>query len=176
MLNIVKNTVEFYLKYLKTPSINDININDEKLLNSQWSIFVTIYKNWEVRWSAWNIKELKTSIAQELIENTVEAISKDSRFSPLKANENKNLKYRIDIIKDRKILKDGELKKLDPVKNGVLVIKKDYEKMACILPNISPKLLTWEDFLPVLKAKLRENKFNEKDYYIYSIDTEIVRD
>lgn len=176
MLNIVKQTIEFYVKNLKTPNIEDIKIEDESLLKKQWSLFVTIYKNWEIRWSSGNIKELKSSIALELIENTIEAISKDIRFKPIKAEESKNIKTRIDIITNRKILQELEIKSLDPVKSWILVIKKDYEKMACILPNINPILLNWDDFIPVLKVKLNENKFDEKDYIIYSIETEIIRD
>lgn len=176
MLNIVKETIKFYTKYFKTPSINDIVFDDLNLLEKQWSVFVTIYHNWEIRWAAWNIKEIKSSLAQELIENTIEAISKDTRFKPLNSSEIKNLKIRIDLITNRKILKEKEILKIDPTKKWILVIKKDYEKMSCILPNIDPKLLTWEDFLQTLEAKLWINKFEEKDFIIYSIETEISRD
>lgn len=175
MLNIASETIKFYTKYLKTPSINDIHFSDPSLLEKQGSVFVTIYQNWEIRWSAWNIKEIKSSLAWEVIENTIEAISKDTRFKPIKLDEIYNLKIRIDLITNRKILKEGELQKVDPVKNWVLVIKKDYEKMACILPNIDPKLLTWTNFIPILEEKIWIKKFEEKDFIIYSIDTEIYR-
>ncbi len=176
MKNIAKQTIEFYTKYLKTPTINEIKLDDESLLNKQWSVFVTVYQNWEVRWSAWNVKEIKSTLVDEIIENTVEAISKDTRFKPLKQDEVKDIKVRIDLITNRTVLNEWEINKLDPVKNWVLVIKKDYEKMACILPDINPLLLTWEDFAWVLKEKLWEKKFEEKDYIIYSIETEIERD
>ena len=45
--------------------------------------------------------------------------------------------------------------------------------MACILPNINPKLISGEDFLNVLKQKLEEKSFDEKDYILYEIKTEI---
>lgn len=176
MIKIVKQTINYYTKYFKTPTVNDIIFEDESILNKQWSIFVTIYKNWEVRWSAWNIKEIKSSLIWELIENTIEAISKDSRFEPLKLDEINDIKIRVDIINNRTILADSGIKKLDPVKYWILAIKKDYEKIACILPNINPILFTWEDFIPVLKEKLNEKKFDEKDYILYSIETEILRD
>lgn len=176
MLDIARQTINYYTKYFKTPTVNEITITDNSLIDKQWSIFVTIYKNWEVRWSAWNIKEIKSSIINEIIENTIEAISKDSRFEPLKLDETHTVKLRIDIIKNRTVLQNSEINKLDPVKFWVLAIKKDYEKMACILPNISPLLLSWEDFIPVLKAKFNEKKFDENDYILYSIETEIIRD
>jgi hypothetical protein len=43
--------------------------------------------------------------------------------------------------------------------------------MACILPNIDSKILTWEDYIPVLKEKLKKKDFKEKEYIIYSIKT-----
>jgi len=53
----------------------------------------------------------------------------------------------------------------------VIAIKRDYDKLAVILPNISPKILTGSDFIEILKNKLQEKKFDEKDYIIYSIST-----
>jgi len=176
MLNIVRQTMEFYTKYQKAPSISDIKIEDPSLLEWKVSVFVTLYKNWEIRWSAWNIREIANSTAEELIQNTIHAISKDNRFPEVKIDEVKDLKIRIDLIKDRKVIQDDALVKVDPVKNWVLAIKKDYSKLAVILPNIHPSLLTWEDFSPILKEKLWENEFKANEYIIYEIQTEISRD
>lgn len=173
MIDIVLQTINFYIKNKKQPSISDINIEDKSLLENKWNIFVTIYIKGEIKWSAWNIREIKSNIVEELIENTIQSISKDTRFSPLGANEVNLVKIRIDQITNRTILNKWDLLKLDPVKSWVLVIKKDHEKMALILPNINPTLLIWEDFIPVLKEKLKEKDFIEKDYYVYKIETEI---
>ena len=172
MLSIVQQIIEFYTKHLKIPTISDLKIEDDSLLQKKWSVFVTIYKNWEIRWSAWNIKEIKANLIEELIENTIICISKDPRFSPLKLDETSLIKIRIDLLTNRKVLNEWELAKLDPVKSWVLVIKKDYEKMATILPNINPSLLTWENFIPILKEKLIEKEFDEKEYIIYEIQSE----
>ncbi len=180
MIQIAKQTIDFYLKNFKTPKVEELNIEDldvwgyKSLLENKWSIFVTVYKNWEVRWASGNIKEIKESIAEEVIENTISAISKDSRFKPIKLDEVKDLKIRIDTITNRKILWDKEILQVDPVKSWVLAIKKDYDSMAAILPNINPLLLTWEDLIPVLKAKFNIKNFTEKDYIIYSIETSII--
>jgi len=174
MLDIAKQTLDFYTKYLKSPTIDDIKIEDKSLLDTQWCIFVTIYKNGEVRWSAGNIKELGENIVLEIIENTVQAISKDSRFSPIKLDEVAKLKIRIDMIKSRTILKDKEILSIDPIKNGVLAIKNDYNTMGIVLPNITPLLLTWEDFIPVLKEKMKIKDFQEKDFILYSIETDMI--
>lgn len=174
MLDIVQQTIEFYTKYLKTPTIQDIDIKDTSLQEKQWCVFVTLYKNWEIRGWAGNIKELKENIVEEIIANTVEALSKDSRFSPVKLDEIKNIKMRIDTIKSRNILKEKEILSIDPIKQGILAIKNDYSTMAIILPNINPLLLTGEDFLPVLKEKTKSKEWNEKDFILYSIETESI--
>jgi len=173
MLDIAQQTLEFYTKYLKTPTLEDLKITDTSLLEKQWCVFVTIYKNGEVRWWAGNIKELQENLALEIIENTIEAISKDSRFSPVKLDEVEKIKIRVDIITSRTILKEKEILSIDPIKNGVLAIKNDYNTMGIILPNITPLLLTWEDFIPVLKEKMKLKEFKEKDFILYRISTDM---
>lgn len=173
MLSIAKQTIEYYLKYLKTPQLDQINIIDEKLLNTNWSVFVTIYLNWEIRWSAWNIKEIKPTLVEEIIENTIQAISNDKRFKPLKFKEIDKIKIRIDKIIEKRVLQDNEIWQIDPTKSWVLAIKKDYSAMAMILPNINSLLLTWIDLIPVLKNKFNIKDFNESDYIIYEIKTEV---
>ena len=176
MIHIIKQTLEFYTQYKKTPSISDIQIDDPSLLKEKASLFVTLYKKWEIRWSGWNIREITNSTAEELIENTIHAISKDTRFPEVKIDEVKDLKIRLDVITNRRVIQDDELIKIDPVKNWVLAIKKDYSKLAVILPNIHPTLLTGEDFIPVLKEKLWEKDFQTNGYIIYEIVTEVSRD
>jgi hypothetical protein len=46
--------------------------------------------------------------------------------------------------------------------------------MGIILPNISPLLLTWEDFIPVLKEKTQVKDFKEKEFILYSIETDMM--
>lgn len=176
MLSIVKQTIDFYVKNLKKPELKDLEIKDKSLLESRVSCFVTIYHKWEIRWSAWNIKEICENTALELIENTISAISKDDRFKSLTKEEVKDIKIRIDIISTRDVITEEKIKRIEPTTSGILILKKDYLKMACILPNINNLLLTWEDFIPVLQEKLKEKKFLAKDYIIYEIKTEVFDD
>jgi AMMECR1 domain-containing protein len=134
-----------------------------------------LYLDWLIIWSSWNIKEIEDNIVLELIYNTIWAL-KDSRFTTPIFKEKDNIKIRIDEITNRwRPLEDWEIKKIDPAKNWVLVIKTDYEKSATILPNISWKLLTWEDFIPVLSKKLDE-EFVDTNYLVYKIETKIYSD
>lgn len=172
MISIAKQTVDFYLKHFKTPKVEELNITDKTLLEKTWSVFVTVYLKWEIRWASGNIKEIKNTIAEEIIENTVWAIAKDPRFKPVKFDEADDLKIRIDNIVNRQILQDKEIFQIDPTKAWVLALKKDYNSMAVILPNINPMLLTGEDLIPVLEAKFNTKNFEEKDYILYKIETE----
>lgn len=173
MISIVKQVIDYFIQTGKKISLIDLKIEDKSLINEKISCFVTIYSKWEVRGSAGNIKDLKDNAVEELIENTFEAISKDSRFSPLTANEASDLKIRIDKISSRNMLKDKSVKDIDPTRSGIIAIKNDYSRLACILPNINPKLISGEDFVWVLKEKLNEQSFKEADYIIYEIKTEI---
>lgn len=173
MLDIAKQTIDFYMKNLQTPKIYDLKVENNPLINQKISVFITLYYKWEIRGSAWNIKEIKDNWVSEIIENTIHALSKDDRFQPVSLNEAPELKIRIDKISSREILKEKSIKQIEPTISWVIVIKKDYSKMACILPNINPKLLTWEDFIPILKEKLNESDFKETDYIIYEIKTEV---
>ena len=147
MISIVKQVIDYFIQTGKKISLIDLKIEDKSLINEKISCFVTIYSKWEVRGSAGNIKDLKDNAVEELIENTFEAISKDSRFSPLTANEASDLKIRIDKISSRNMLKDKSVKDIDPTRSGIIAIKNDYSRLACILPNINPKLISGEDFV-----------------------------
>ncbi len=177
MINLVKQIILYYFKNNKKPDVLDLNIEDKSLLEKKWTLFVTFYKSWEIRGSAWNIKEIKNNIVEELIENTIEALN-DKRFEKIKASEIKDLKIRIDILdnKKRTILKNNsELKELNPVKFWVIAIKKDYSKLAIILPNIDSKLFSWKDLEKTLAKKLEEN-FEFKNYIVYKIETDVITD
>ncbi len=175
MLDLVKQIIEFYFKNLRTPKLEELEIKQNWLLERKGSVFVTLYISWVVRGSSWNIKEIEENMVLELIQNTVQALQ-DSRFSKIKLDEKNEIKVRIDEISDRwRPLNDWEIKKIDPTKNGILLIKTNYEKACVILPNISGSLISWEDFIPVLGKKLGEN-FDDKNYLVYKIETDVVSD
>jgi len=172
MKELVSQILTNYFKKMREPELSELEVKNE-LLEKKWSCFVTLYSSWEVRWSAGNIKEIEKNLATELLKNTMGALTGDKRFSPLTLEEAEKIQFRIDYISERKIISEAELKKLDPIKDWVIAIKRDYEKLACILPNMSAKLMTWSDFIPVLLEKLREKKFNDKNYILYAISTTI---
>ena len=175
MINIIDQIIKYYLQYKKSPSVNDLQIEDISIMDPQQkSLFVTLYKNWEVRWSSGTAMNLnKTPLITLLIENTVNALSKDSRFNPVELKEIQDIKIRLDIIQSKTVLPEWKtLKDLDPTKSWILAIKKDYEKIALILANMHPALLTGEDFIEVLQSKLKDKNFKEDEYLLYEIISE----
>lgn len=170
MKEFVSEILKIYFEKMREPQMSELTI-PESIKEKKWSCFVTLFIAGEVRGSAGNIKEIYGSLAEELLANTMQALTKDKRFPPLTLEESEKIQFRIDLISERKIISEAEMIALDPVKNGVIAIKRDYEKLAVILPNMSPKLLTWHDFAPVLLEKLSQSKFSEKDYILYGIET-----
>ncbi|MDA9129088.1 AMMECR1 domain-containing protein [Candidatus Gracilibacteria bacterium] len=171
MKEIVAQTLDIYFKKLREPKIEELTSVESSLTSEKGCCFVTLYLNGEVHGSAGNIKEISKSLAEELIANTMQALTGDKRFTPLTLEQSEKLQFRVDHIVDRKMITLKDLKKLDPLTSGVIVIKRDYEKLAVVLPNMSPKIMTGDDFVGVLLKKLKEKKFKESDYIIYSIIT-----
>lgn len=172
LTEISLKTIDFYLKNKKEPTEQDLQIKDSSLLTKKGCLFITLYKNWEIRWWAWNVKEIEPNIVSETIKNTIEAITNDKRFTPFTTEDVKDLRIRIDYISKRELQQEWRMYTIDPVKSGVIAMSKDYNSIWIVLPNISSKLLTWEDFIPILEAKMNK-KFNEKDCYLYEIKTDV---
>jgi AMMECR1 domain-containing protein len=72
----------------------------------------------------------------------MQALTGDKRFTPLTLNEAEKIQFRIDKISDRQMINFSDIKNIDPVKNGIIAINRNYKKLASILPNMSPKILT----------------------------------
>lgn len=173
MKEIVEQTLKVYREKMREPTPEEITAKDSSLWEQKWNCFVTLYVDGEVRGSSGNIKEIEENLQTELIKNTLWALKDDKRFSPLKREELEKLQFRIDLITNREIIDIKTLKTLDPVKNGVIAIKRDYDKLAVILPNMSAKLLTGTDFIAVLQNKLSEKKIEDSWYIFYSIQTQV---
>lgn len=173
MKELVSQIIDSYYKNLRAPKIEELNVEDQSMLQEKWCVFVTLYLWGEVHGSAGNIKEIgSNSLAQELIESTIAALTMDSRFKTPSLEEKAKLQFRVDKIMQRKVIDDDTLKSLDPIKFGVIAIKKDLEKLAVILPNMSAKLLTGEDFISALEKKLSDSPVDATNYTLYSIETE----
>ena len=172
MKEIVSQILSQYFTKMREPKLEELEIN-EKYSNMTGCCFVTLYINGEVRGSAWNIKEIQANIAWELLANTMQALTSDKRFPPLTLQESEKIQFRIDYISQRNMLNLKDISGCDPTKYWIIAINRNYEKLAVILPNMSPKLMTWSDLLPVLENKLADKKLDDKNYIFYKIETQV---
>lgn len=169
MIQIIEQIIKYYLQYKKKPTVGDLEIQDISLMEDKKSLFVTLYKNGEVRGASGCINGNKRPVISELIDNTVIALSEDSRFNPVELKEIQDIKIRLDIIESREVLSDKKISDLDPTKSGILAIKKDYENIALILANMHPVLITGDDYQEALKNKLNDQNFSEENYLLFEI-------
>ena len=173
MKDIVQQALNIYIKKLRAADISELQNVPSEFFTQKGCCFVTIFSAGEVHGSAGNIKEISENLVLELIANTVSALKDDTRFPPLTKDESENLQFRVDLISSRTLIDFSAVKKLDPTKDGVICIARNYENLAVILPNVSPKLLTGDDFIPVLEKKLNQKKINDKNYIYYSSQTQV---
>jgi len=160
MKEIVSQILEQYFAKMREPKLEELNV-DEKYTNMKACCFVTLYINGEIHGSAWNVKEIHPNVAQELLDNTMQALTEDKRFSPITLGESEKIQFRVDTISNREMISLKDISDCDPSKLGIIAINRNYEKLAVILPNISPKLMTWEDLIPVLENKLNDKKIDD---------------
>ena len=171
MKDFVLQILTFYKEKMRSPKLDELTLVPEEYKNTQWCVCITLYVDGEVRGSAGNIKEIHGCIAEEIIASTIEALTNDSRFGPLKREEFDRIEFRGDIIKEREMVHIKDLEAIDPVKLGAITIARNYESLAFILPNISPKLLTGADSISALSQKLWWAKLDDKKYIFYTIST-----
>ena len=171
MKEIVEQVLKEYFLKMREPKLEELQLWDTPLLQTAGCCFVTLYKNGEVRWSAGNVKEIHPNLALECIANTMQALTGDKRFSPLTLEEAESIQIRTDTITARDMIHSSDIESIDPVKCGMIAIHRDYEKLAVVLPNMSPKLMTGNDFIPVLKNKLNDASIDDKNYILYKIET-----
>jgi hypothetical protein len=78
---------------------------------------------------------------------------------------------RIDVLQKREVLKAKPLSTLNPTQVWVIVIKKNQDKLAVILPNISPNITTGAELKKALELKLNEEITEESDI-LYEFTTQ----
>ena len=80
MIDIAEQTLEYYFTKFLAPKPEELILKDPSLQDKKGDIFITLYKNGEVRGSAGNIKEIENSLVSEIIANTMQALTSDERF------------------------------------------------------------------------------------------------
>ena len=116
-VNLAIKTVEHYvLKGSKIPVPDDTSA---ELLNRRAGTFVSIHKNGALRGCIGTISPTTESIAKEIITNAVSASSCDPRFSPITADELKDLEITVDVLGEAEDIASPA--ELDVKRYGVIV-------------------------------------------------------
>ncbi len=168
LLKLARKTIINHFK--KEKIIEDI----PKSLKEKRGIFVTLEKNNQLRGCIGNIYPVK-SIYWGVIDNTLNAAFKDSRFSPVSEDEIQDLKIEISILTQQKKLEfkdaDDLLKKLNNT-DGVIIKKGLYS--ATFLPQVWEDLPNKEEFLThlCLKAGLDGDAWKEPglEVFVYEVE------
>jgi uncharacterized protein with PhoU and TrkA domain len=77
----------------------------------------------------------------------------------------------VDVLQKREVLKTKTLSDLNPTQVWVIAIKRSNDKLAVILPNISPNITSGVELKKALELKLQEN-IVEENYILYEFTTQ----
>lgn len=91
----------------------------EELLKTKASVFVTIYKDGELRGRIGSIVSIRDNVAYEVIENAIQAAAYDIRFSRVTKDELPDLVYSVDVLSEMEEVSSRE--ELDPEHYGIMV-------------------------------------------------------
>ncbi|OGI25452.1 MAG: AmmeMemoRadiSam system protein A [Candidatus Moranbacteria bacterium RBG_13_45_13] len=156
-------------KYLKTgeilPAPNDL---PPEFYEKKGGVFVSIHKNKELRGCVGTYLPAHENLAEEIILNAVAACSKDSRFSPLAAEELPALSVEVSLLSVPE--KVSSLKELDPKEYGVIVKCPD-GRCGLLLPDLKG-VGSVEQQLSIACQKGGINPITEKDMEIYKFSIE----
>ena len=129
-VKLARHAIENYVK-----SGIRISIPDDlpgEMINNKAGVFVTIKKQGELRGCIGTISPVTSSIAQEILRNSISAAMEDPRFAPVSERELPQLVYSVDVLGQTE--KIESLEELDVNRYGVIV--SSGHKRGLLLPNL----------------------------------------
>jgi AmmeMemoRadiSam system protein A len=130
--NLVKKAIKHYLEtgtILKPPE----NL-PKAFYKKAGGVFVTLYKNQELRGCVGTPIPVYKNLGREIINNAITASQKDTRFFPVTLEEIPKLTYEVSILSKLKPVTN--IKKLDPKKYG-LIVSSSFGRSSLLLPNLA---------------------------------------
>lgn len=145
-VKLARKTIEEYVCTGRKPGLP--KGLPEEMYNSRAGVFVSIKKEGGLRGCIGTIQAVQDSIAEEIIENAVNAAAKDPRFPPIVQKELKKLTISVDVL--------GDMEKIDSpdsldVKRYGVVVTKGYRR-GLLLPNLEG-VDTVEEQIAIAKQK-----------------------
>ena len=105
----------------------------QQLLTSRAGVFVSIKKDGNLRGCIGTTSPTESSLATEIIQNSVSACSRDTRFEPVEKEELPNLVYSVDVLFPPELIKNKS--QLDVNRYGVIV--RSGRRSGLLLPALS---------------------------------------
>ena len=114
---LAKTAVEEYIKQGKT--IEPLIMLPKSFFKEKAGVFITIENQGKLRACLGTYLPTRPNVAQEIIDNAINAATKDNRFDPINEQELDQLSYSVSVLEYPEPVKD--LKKLNPKKFGIIV-------------------------------------------------------
>lgn len=163
---LARLAIEKYVKTGQTPTLT--NEWPSVFLNSKNGVFVTLYKDGEIRGCMGSVKPLKKNLGTEIINSAIASASLDARFPKVSSEELPFISIAVDVISSPiPILSVSDL---DPKKYGIVV--EFGEKRAALLPNL-PSIETGEEQILMAKKKAQIKKGEDVQLYRFSVSHHI---
>lgn len=156
-LKLAQDSVESFIRdgtILTVPS----DLPDEMMRNRS-GVFVTLYKDNNLRGCIGTIEPNKSNIAEEIIHNAVSSAKYDPRFPSVQPSELNQLVYSVDILGEKKEI--ASVDELDPARYGVIV--SSGQRRGLLLPRLEG-IDTAEDQIAI--ALIKAGLDPDKDYKI----------
>ncbi|MDR3178576.1 MAG: AmmeMemoRadiSam system protein A [Oscillospiraceae bacterium] len=128
-VDLARKSIESYVKNKKKLVLSD---EFKELAFDKKGVFVSIHKNGNLRGCIGTIFPVQENLAFEIIENSISAATKDSRFSPIAFEELGELEYKVDVLSDLQSV--SNLDELNSKIYGVVV--KSGQKRGVLLPDL----------------------------------------
>lgn len=129
-VRLARKSLESYILNRRKIGIPD-NLPKE-MLSKRAGVFVSIKKHGNLRGCIGTIAPTTGNIAEEIIENAINAGVGDPRFNQIRADEIDDLEYSVDVLGEAELIRS--LDELDPKKYGVIVTKGF--RRGLLLPNL----------------------------------------
>ena len=172
ILRLSRFTLEKWVREKKYPSENDMkNYEISPALEQKTGVFVSLHKMGELRGCIGDVENTNT-ILRGVIENTVNAASKDSRFPPITEDELDNVDIEISVMTPLTLVDDIE--NIEVGKDG-LVIERGFHR-GLLLPQVAVEW-GWDryEFLEntCQKAGLPIDAYEKKDTKIFRFRAQV---
>jgi MEMO1 family protein len=128
---LAKSTIEEYVTNQKTLEMpTDL---PEDFYSTKKGVFVTLFKDKQLRGCIGTFSPATENIAQETIRNAISACSRDPRFPAVTPQDLPHLEYEVSLLEKPEALKD--ISTLDPKKYGIIIGTNDGRR-GLLLPNL----------------------------------------